>query len=369
MNRPACYTRITVVFLTFNLLLLALYSLAFSAQKKTTYPYHQAFSLPKTVRLCGEKIPLENQSIREKLDREFTITVWDRAQVFLWLKRAGRYFPYIEKALDKAGMHRDLKYLAVAESSLLPHIRSSKGAIGLWQFMSRTARRNGLRRDRMMDERRHFERSTDAALKYLKYLKGIFGHWTLALAAYNSGEAKLKKEIAKQEVNDYYRLNLPMETERFVFRIAAIRIIMDNPKRYGYHISPENIYRPIECDTISVKIPRPLHIMDIAKALKTDFKTIKELNPHVLGPYLPTGRYTLKVPSGLGTKTTMVLKKLASPSSHDMQKGDGDYYLVQSGDTLSHIAVRTGTSVEKLKRLNGITGSIIIVGQKLRLKP
>ena len=368
MNRPPCRTRITVVFPAFSLLIFVLCSLAFSYENKTTHPHIQEFSLPKTVDLCGEKIPLENPRVWEMLDREFTIMVWDRAQVLMWLKRAGRYFPYIERALERAGMYGDLKYLAVAESSLLPHIRSGKGAIGLWQFMTLTARRNGLRRDRMMDERRQFERATDAALKYLKHLNSIFGSWTLALAAYNLGEAKLKREIKTQKVEDYYRLNLPLETERFIFRIAAIKIIMEHPERYGYHLSPESIYRPIECDIISVNVPRSLHIMDVAMEVKTDYKIIKELNPHVIGSYLPSGRYTLKVPAGMGTRTRTVLKKLGTTPPHHVKKGSGGMYVVQSGDTLSHIAKRTGIPVESLKRLNGINGSLIVVGQRLQLK-
>ena len=118
-----------------------------SADQKSVQPVFDDFPLPKSLTLCGEPMPLNNPDVREMLDREMTISAWDRAQVFMWLKRAGRYFSYIEKRLAKAGLPKDLKYLAVAESSLLPHIRSSKGAIGLWQFMTRTAKRNGLRRD------------------------------------------------------------------------------------------------------------------------------------------------------------------------------------------------------------------------------
>ena len=145
--------------------------------------------------LSGEPMPLENRRVWEMLDREFTMAVSNRAQVFMWLKRAGRYFPYIEKKLAEAGMPEDLKYLAVAESALLTRIRSRKGAMGPWQFMAYTARRNGLRKDRMMDERLDFERATEAALKYPKRLKGIFGTWSLALAAYNCGDVRLKKEM------------------------------------------------------------------------------------------------------------------------------------------------------------------------------
>ena len=109
-------------------------------------------------------IPLENPQVWEMLDREFNITVWDRAQVFMYLKRAGRYFPYIEKKLSEAGMPMDLKYLAVAESALLTHSQSRKGAKGMWQFMKLAARSSGLRKDRIVDERLNFEHSTERPL-------------------------------------------------------------------------------------------------------------------------------------------------------------------------------------------------------------
>jgi hypothetical protein len=333
--------------------------------------YHGFDDFPpsKFLSLCGEPMPLEDRNVWEMLDRELTIAVWDRAQVFLWLKRAGRYFPYIEKKLVEADMPEDLKYLAVAESSLLTHARSRKGAIGAWQFMARTARKNGLRRDHIVDERLDFERSTEAAIKYLKRLKGIFGTWTLALAAYNCGDVRLKREIKEQKVRDFYRLKLPLETERFIFRIAAIKTIMENPKRYGYNLKPEWVYRPIKCDTVPVSIRIPLHITEVAQALGTDLKLLKELNPQFLGYYLPTGCYTIKVPSGLGSRIATVLEQIIPTSSCSTKKVSDGYYVVQLGDTLSHIAKRTGVPVDMLKRLNGIRGSLIMVGQKLRLSP
>ena len=346
-------------------------SLTFAAEENA-YPVFHDFPLPETVSLCGEPIPLENRRIREMLDREFTMAVWDRAQVILWLKRAGRYFPYIEERLAAEGMPEDLKYIAVAESALLSHARSSQGAIGPWQFMPYTARRNGLRRNRMMDERRDFERSTDAAIKHLKLLKRVFGTWTLALAAYNCGDARLKKRMRRQKeqnVKDYYRLNLPRETERYVFRIAAVKIIMENPRRYGYHIKPESLYRPIECDTVPVRILVPIHITDVTESLGTDLKALKELNPQILGDYLPTGRYKLRVPLGLGPKMATVLDQLTRTASRRVKRVSNGHYLVQPGDTLSHISMRTGIPVSTIRELNGIRGSLIRAGETLRLRP
>ncbi len=261
-----------------------------------SFPAVQDFSLPKTLSLCGEMIPLENPQVWEMLDREFNITVWDRAQVFMYLKRAGRYFPYIEKKLSEAGMPIDLKYIAVAESALLTYSRSRKGAKGMWQFMRLAARSNGLRRDNLVDERLHFEHSTKAAIKYLKLLKRKFNTWPLALAAYNGGETRVRRAIREQKTSDYYRLNLPLETERYIFRVAAIKIVMENPARYGYHLSQERAYRPHKYDIIHVNIKKTIYITEFAQFFGTDFKAVKELNPQFLKSYLPAGKYTVNVP-------------------------------------------------------------------------
>ncbi|MDH3803661.1 MAG: lytic transglycosylase domain-containing protein, partial [Deltaproteobacteria bacterium] len=175
-----------------NLVVVGLTSSTGPAEDSAPVGVLSDFPLPGSISLCHEPIPLENQRVLEMLDREFTIAVWDRAQVFLWLKRAGRYFPYIEEKLAEAEMPDDLKYVAVAESALITTIRSSKRAAGLWQFMARTGRRYGLRKNRMLDERLDFERSTEAAITYLTQLHDTFDNWTLALAAYNCGDAFLK---------------------------------------------------------------------------------------------------------------------------------------------------------------------------------
>lgn len=277
---------------------------------QTISPKYYDFPLPSTLSLCGEPMPLEDRKVWEMLDREFTIIVWDQAQVLMYLKRASRYLPYIEKKLAEAQMPDDLKYLAVAESALIIYSRSRKGARGPWQFMTPTARVNGLKRNLIVDERLDFERSTAAALQNLKRLKEKFGSWTLAMAAYNGGETRLKKTIKEQKTDDYYRLNLPLETERYVFRIAAIKIILENPKRYGYVLSSEGLYQPHAYDSVKVKIRAPIYIIDIAELLETHFKTLKELNPQFLRDYIPLGQYTIRVPPGLGIKMVNAFKEV-----------------------------------------------------------
>lgn len=331
-------------------------------------PYNDA-TLPSAVTLCGESMPLNDRRVWEMLDREFTIAVWNRAQVFLWLKRAGRYFPFIEAKLAEAGMPDDLKYLAVAESDLQAHVRSPAGAMGTWQFMARTARHHGLKKDHKMDERRNFERSTAAALSYLDALHKQFGSWTLAMAAYNCGENRVDREIREQRVGDYYRLNLPLETERYIFRIAAIKVILQNPQGYGYRIDPKHVYEPLAIDTVQVNLRSPVHIADVAQALGTDFKMIKELNGHIRGYYFPAGRYTLNLPAGSGGGITPILKDLARGRSRHKTGDSRRHHVVRAGETLSQISQLTGVSLAQLRQLNGIDGSLIHAGQKLLIIP
>jgi membrane-bound lytic murein transglycosylase D len=290
-----------------------------SAREESMIVYRDV-AVPESFSICGEAMPLGITAVREMLDRELTISAWGQAQVFMWMKRSGRVFPVIEKRLAELGMPDDLKYLAVAESSLLTYVESSKGAVGTWQMIEETGVRNGLRKDELVDERNSPEIATRAALRYLQSLRQEFGCWTLALAAYNCGEARLRREIDIQKVSDYYRLNLPLETERFVFRIAAIKLIMQHPERYGYDIPKEHIYKPVTSDTIFVKLEAPVPITDVAQGIGTDFKIIKELNPELAGYQLPNGSYTLKVPAGLGDKTLAVLASLSLPEKPAKEK-------------------------------------------------
>ena len=339
-----------------------------SQGKEASISIDTDFLLPETLVLCGESVPLYDPWAWEMLDRELTIAAWDKSQVFMWLKRAGRYFPFLEKKLAQKNMPEDLKYLSVAESSLLSNIKSSEGAVGPWQFMTRTAEQNGLRTDKSIDERRDLEQSTEAALDYLKRLKKMFGTWTLAMAAYNCGENRIKKEIEYQQENDFYKLKLPNETERYIFRITAIKMIMENPGSYGYRIPETKIYRPIKCDTIKVNIKKRIHITDFAKTIGTTFKVIRYLNPQIIDDFLPIGAYNLNTPSGTGLKVPDVLQSLSSNSASISDIASSKHYVVQQGDTLTGISRKTGVSFDQLIKINNLKGSIIKVGEVLSLE-
>jgi hypothetical protein len=189
------------------------------------------------------------------------------------------------------------------------------------------------------------------------------------MASYNCGEGLLKREMKKQRVYDYYSLNLPSETERFVFRIAAAKIIMENAARYGYRLKKRQVYKPLEHDTVEVRMHKRLHLTKVATSLGTEYRVLKLLNPHILQHQLPTGRYVIKVPFGSGLKLAAVLDQFDNESSGELAEVTPQHYVVKRGDTLSHIALTTGVPVSTLKKLNNIRGSLLRVGQTLQLAP
>ncbi|MGD8562098.1 MAG: transglycosylase SLT domain-containing protein [Desulfarculaceae bacterium] len=315
---------------------------------------------PDKLDLCGEPVPLNLPFVAEMLDREFTIAVYDQAQMVMWLKRASRYFPYISKRLEEAGLPNDLKYLAVAESALLKRIRSVAGAAGLWQFIPGTGRRYGLRRNRWFDDRHNPEKSTQAAIAYLKNLYTKFGSWTLAMAAYNCGENRVEREMKEQGVSDYYHLYLPRETMRYVYRILSAKIILKDPGRYGYVLPKSHLYQPIPADRVTLKLRRPLHLRQLAMASGSTVRELKELNPEIRGYYLPRGTQAIKIPKGKGPQVSAKLQTLGpGPQPKNSE------WVVKSGDTLSFIAKQNGVSIAALRRANGISGSRLMPGQRL----
>lgn len=258
--------------------------------------------LPKEVFLCGERVPLEDRNVWENLDREFLLALGNEAQVILWMKRAKRYFPHIEKRLREMGLSDDLKYLTITESSLRPDAVSSSGACGIWQFMPATGDKYGMKRDRAIDERFDFFKATEGALIYLKGLYEEFKNWALSMAAYNAGENRVRKEIDLQETKDYFHLDLPVETERYVYKIAVAKIILSDPERYGFHLEEKEFYDPLQVERVEIKLTQPLPIMDVARALGCFYKEIKEMNPHLSNGVLLPGSHFLNLPPGTSEK-------------------------------------------------------------------
>lgn len=295
----------------------------------------QGVALPEQLAFCAEAVPLKIPQVRERFEKEMLLSLWDRPQVVLWMKRVPRYFPYIEQQLKAFNLPEDLKYLAVAESALRPHVGSPKGAMGFWQLMPQTARNYGLRVDTHVDERRNLYLSTPAALTYLQVLYKKFGSWTMALAAYNMGEEGLAAEVLAQDTKNYYHLYLPLETQRFVFRVLSVKLILTRADRYGFKIDAGQQYKPLVFDTVGVDLFQEIPIQLIAKASETYFKTIKDLNPHLRGHYVQAGHLRVNLPTGSAKGFRSRLEKLVARHNHTLQQR---IYVVQSGDSLSTIA-------------------------------
>jgi membrane-bound lytic murein transglycosylase D len=234
----------------------------------------------------------------ENLDREFLVALDNEVLVLLWMKRARRYFPYIEGRLKEMGLPDDLKYLAITESSLRPSAVSSSGASGIWQFIPSTGEKYGMRRNRTIDERFDFFKATEGALAYLKSLYEEFKSWTLSMAAYNAGENRVRKEIELQKIKNYFYLDLPMETERYVYKIAVAKIILSDPERFGFHLETKEFYDPLQVERVQIELTHPLPIVDVARAIGSYYKEVKEMNLHLSEETIPVGTHFLNLPPG-----------------------------------------------------------------------
>jgi membrane-bound lytic murein transglycosylase D len=259
-----------------------------------------AFELPATLRFAGEPVPIGRWDVAERLEREFLLSLGNPAQVVLWLKRSARYFPYIERELARANLPDDLKYVAVIESALLPSAYSHASALGIWQFIASTAKRYGLAVTSGWDERRNPERSTAAALAYLRELRQRFPDWPLALAAYNSGDGRIDQAMRHQGVSSYYQLSLSDETERYVFRALAAKLILSEPERYGFEVPHEARYRPYDADVVAIELRERVAVTELARRAGSFYRELKALNPEIVEDWLGKGHYALRVPKGQG---------------------------------------------------------------------
>jgi len=311
-----------------------------------------ALKIAVPLEFCGERVPVEVQEVKERLEKELLLNVWDRPQVILWLKRSPRYLHLIEEMLEDNGMPDDLKYIAIAESALRPHVLSKKGAVGFWQFINDTGRKYGLEINTSIDERRNVFASTQAAIRYLTDLHKIFGSWTLSVAAYNMGEEKLMAETLEQQTTDYYQLYLPLETQRYIFRILSAKLILSNPEKYGFSLLEDDYYPPLEFDRINLDCFQDTPIRIVAQAANTYFKVIKDLNPEIRGHYLQSGNYEILIPKGASNgfhaRYEPLLKKWLAERKDRI-------YVVKKGDSLTRIAERFNVPLPALliwNRLN-----------------
>ncbi|MDX1628444.1 MAG: lytic transglycosylase domain-containing protein [Fulvivirga sp.] len=236
-----------------------------------------SFELPDELYFAGERVPLEVPDVRERLDRELHInTYWHSSTIFL-IKQANRWLPQMEKILKENGVPEDFKYLTAIEGGFINQI-SPANAVGFWQIREGAGKEFGLEITREVDERYDPLKSTEAACKYLKKAYNRFGSWTNAAASYNRGMYGLAKALDNQEVDSYYDLLLNSETSRYVFRILAIKEIIEHPSKYGFNIDEEHLYKqePLRY----VKVEDDINdLVEFAKEQGINYKLLNRHNP------------------------------------------------------------------------------------------
>lgn len=250
----------------------------FKSDKNVAENYEiKALKIPADLSFAGERVPLEIQDVYERMDRELLVNTYWQSNALLYIKRANKYFPTIERILAENGIPDDFKYLALIESGLM-NVTSPAGAKGFWQILKGTGKEFGLEINSNIDERYHLEKSTKVACKYLNKAHDKFGNWTLAAASYNSGRAGVLRKLEKQRVYSFYDLLITEETSRYLFRIIAAKEIISNPKKYGFLFDQEDLYnlKP----TYSVKVDTAItNITNFASRYGMNYKEFKILNP------------------------------------------------------------------------------------------
>lgn len=340
--------------------------------------------IPQNLEFCGEQVPLTREDVLERLDHELVVILGSPIITTSWFKRSPRYFPLIEKLITEKGLPQDLKYVALIESNLRADAVSSAGATGPWQFMACTGDSCGLDRSNWRDERRDWQEASNAALNHLASLRQTMGSWAGALAAYNAGPTKINNAKTAQIEKDFYGLRLPRETERYVFRAIAAKLVMENPAQYGIRLEGARLYGPETIVEVSVNTGRRgISVAGLAEAAGVSYRRFLELNPVIVGKDLPVGIHRIRLPREAVPILEAAVAKMANLNSSNTPpspaapapeattpKPFDSLYVVLPGDTLNSIAKKHSLKLETLLGLNNITPkSVIKPGQKLLVQP
>ena len=254
-------------------------------------------TLPDSMTFCGESIPLDRFYVRESLEREVLVNSYLHSSTLLMLKRTTRWFPVLKPIMKKNGLPDDFIYLAMIESALTNAVSPSK-AVGFWQFLESTGKEYKLEINKEVDMRYNQELETVAACKFLKDSYRRWGSWITAAAAYNCGNGRISKTIEEQRVTSYFDMILPNETERYVYRLLAFKLITEDPAKYGFHISDAGWYQPLEYKTVTVTESIP-DLVDFAFEHGTNLKMLKYYNPWLRSNSLTISEgnsYKIKLP-------------------------------------------------------------------------
>ena len=256
-----------------------------------------AHPIPTEMSFADEPVPLHNPDIQERMDREILVNAYWQSNAFLLMKRTHKFGPLIDSILAAESVPLDFKYLAVIESGL-QNVSSPAGAKGFWQFMRSTAKEFDLEVNANVDERFNLVLATQAAARYLKQARDEFGSWTLAAASYNAGRAGIRRELTRQGVSNYYDLLLNEETSRYVFRILAVKRLLEEPQQYGFQYNSDHLYQWIP--TRKVKVDTAVSdFVAFAEKFGINYKILKIHNPWLREGHLNNSsrkEYTIDIP-------------------------------------------------------------------------
>lgn len=341
-----------------------------------------AYGLPDTVEFCGKRVDLTDLDVRERMERELYVILGDRAQVVLWLKRARRVFPVVDRVTKAQGTCADLKYLAVVESGLRPGVTSRAAAHGWWQFLGPTAKDYGLSVDAGWDQRADLKASTEASVKYLVDLHERFGDWALAMAAYNTGLGRMQRSMDAQGQTDFWALDLFTEAERYVPRIIAVKTVFEDLQGYGFQMDVEDGWAPEPAGHVKLSVPSgvTVRVLDAARGSGITYRTLRRLNPMLAGDHFATGReMRVRVPKGQeqalrdwmteAVRAEQSKGAVAKRSARRPTKRGAKKYTIRRGDSLWSVATSHEVSVSDLRSWNGLSGkSVLKPGQTLLIR-
>jgi membrane-bound lytic murein transglycosylase D len=311
------------------------------------------------------------------VEYDFPITINRQVELYLelfqgkqrkyfssWLSRSGRYLPMMHAELEAAGLPLDLAYLSMIESGFNQRAYSRSRAVGLWQFMAGTGREYGLAITRYVDERRDAEKSTKAAVTYLKHLYEEFDDWYLAVAAYNGGPGTMRSAIRRSKSKDFWKIAekryLKLETKRYVPKLIAAILIAKEPEKYGF--ADVSYDPPLSWETFPVG---PGLSLD-AVALLTDSngKEIKMLNQELKTGKTPLDqeKYVLKIPTG-----TREVAERNLPRLHSVVTTEYKTHIVREKESLAQICRRYNINTTTLLKVNNLKSNKLVVDSRLRI--
>src|ERR1035437_5008658 len=281
--------------------------------------FHNAYKiysvpLPSKLDFAGEDVPLEFGFVHENIERELTVNTYWASATMLIMKRANRYLPIMKPIFKKYGVPEDLGYVAMIESQLV-NVISPAAAVGFWQFTKDAALENKLEVSDEVDERYNVILSTEAACQFMKSSFDRLGSWTLAAAAYNAGRTRIITAVTDQDQHNFYHLYLNDETSRYIYRILALKIIMQDPQRYGFYLRNKNLYAPIQ--TEEIKVDNSINdLLAFAKRYDITYKSLKDLNPWLRNTKLTNKdkvSYTILIPKQGSLLYKNQLRSISNP--------------------------------------------------------